>query len=130
MDLLNSRPKSNAWRLNSTLLTDPTLLPKIATFITDYFQLNETPDMDPLMIWEVHKCTIWGELIKLGSRHKKEQEKEIKRLTEKNFKLESIHKHSLTIQSAWDLLETWKALQQILAAKTKGILFVKKKINY
>lgn len=55
MDLLNPRPKSSTWRLNSFLLTDPTLLPKIATSLTDYFQLNETPDMDPLMIWEAHE---------------------------------------------------------------------------
>lgn len=129
MNLLTPRLKSNTWRLNSSLLTDPTLLTKIDASLTEFFQLNDTPDMDPLVLWEVHKCSSRGELINLGSRRKKEQEKEIKNLSKKVFKLESMHKHTLNKQSARELLETRKAQQQILRAKTKRGLFSKRKFT-
>lgn len=69
-------------------------------------------------------------MIKMGSQCRKEQDKEIKQLTGKIFRLETAHKQSLTIQSARELLETRKALQQIFEATTKMLLFFKNKMYY
>lgn len=88
--------KSNTWRLNSTLLTDPVLLLKISLLIKEFFEHNVTPGVDPMMIWESHKCTIRGELIWIGAQRKIEQEKEIKQLVNKIHTLETQHKQSLT----------------------------------
>lgn len=78
LNLSEPPPKSNTWRLNSSLLTDPTLYPQIVAALADYFVHNVTPDMNPMTIWEAHKCTIRGELIRLGAQSKKNREKEIK----------------------------------------------------
>lgn len=124
------RPKANTWRLNSALLTDPTTLPHIATSLSDYFKTNSTPDINPLSIWEAHKCTIRGELIRMGAYRKRERENEIKSLTEKIRTLESLHKQSLTEHTANELLNHRKSLQQIFDTRAKRFLFFRKKIYY
>lgn len=130
LDLLNTPPRTNTWRLNTSLLTDPDLLPRIREAISEFFSHNNTPDMDPMMIWEAHKCTIRGELIKLGAQRKKKQEKELKDLTDKIINLETAHKQSLAIQTATELLEARKKLQDLFHIKTQRSLFFKKRIYY
>lgn len=129
-DLCITTDRSNTWRQNASLLTDPSLLPKITTALSDFFKLNTTPDMDPMLIWEAHKCTLRGELMKMGSQRKKTQEQEINNLAVKIYRLETTHKQSMSVQSARELLYTRKALQQIFEAKTKRLLFFKKKVYY
>lgn len=121
-DICTPVTSSNTWRLNTSLLTDTELLPRIRTAISNFFKTNNTPDMDPIMIWKAHKSTIRGELIKMGTQRKKTQEQEIKKLTDKIRQLEATHKQSLATQSAKELLDTRKALQQIFETKTKRLL--------
>lgn len=71
VDLGVPTSRLNTWRLNSSLLTDPDLRPLITTKLADFFCINTTPNMDPMMIWQAHKCFIRGELIKMGSQKKK-----------------------------------------------------------
>lgn len=78
-----------------------------------------------MTIWEVHKCTLRGDLIKMGARHKREKEQEVRRLIEKIHSLETKHKQFLSEQSALELLETRRAIQQIFEARTKRFLFYK-----
>lgn len=115
--------KSDTWRLNSSLLTDPIQLPQITALLKEYFKLNTTPGMDPMITWEAHKCSLRGNLIKMGARRKKEKEREIKYLIAKIHLLEKKHKQSLSEQSALELLQTRKTLQQQLEAKSKRFLF-------
>lgn len=61
--------------------------------------------------------------MKMGSHRKRQREKEIKHLTDRIHKLESLHKQSLTVKSTTKLLDTRKTLQQILETKTKRFLF-------
>lgn len=122
--------RPNTWRLNSSLLTDPILLPKLTSSLKEYFTHNITPEADPLMVWQAHKCYIRGELIQMGTRKKKEIEKEKVKLTNKICELETLHKQSLTTQSAALLLETRKSLKEILETKSRRFLFFKKKIYY
>lgn len=82
------------------------------------------------MVWEVHKCTNRGELIKMGAQCKRERETEINKLTDKILKLEVQHKPSLTTQSAIDSLETRKTLQQTLVARIQSFFLFRKKMNY
>lgn len=130
VDLMHNTPKTNTWRLNSSLLTDPESLPRIREAISDFFSHNNTPDMDPMMIWEAHKCTIRGELIRLGAQRKKQQEKELRDLINRIHSLEALHKQSLAIQTATELLEARKKLQELLLTKTRRSLFFKKRVYY
>lgn len=128
LNLLEPIARPNTWRLNSSLLTDPILLPKLTSSLNEYFTHNITPEADPLMVWQAHKCYIRGELIQMGTRRKKETDKEIVKLTNKIRELETPHKQSLTTQSAALLLETRNSLKQILETKSRRFLFFKKKI--
>lgn len=96
----------------------------------DFFAHNVTPEIDPLMVWEAHKCSIRGELIRMGAQRKRDKERESSKLTEKISNLESQHKQSLTTQKATELLETRKILQQTIDATTKRFLFFRKKVYY
>lgn len=60
----------------------------------------------------------------------KRQEQEITELINKITALENGHQQSLSTQSVTELLETRKALQQIIEHKTKSLLFFKKAIYY
>lgn len=82
------------------------------------------------MVWEAHKCTIRGELIKWGSKRKKEREDNILKLVKSIHTLEAQHKHSLSTLTAGKLLEARKELQHILDAKAKHMLFFKQKLYY
>lgn len=130
VDLLSTPHRVNTWRLNTSLLSDPDLLPHIREAISDFFIHNNTQDMDPMMIWEAHKCTIRGELIKLGAQRKKKEEKDNQDLSDKIRTLEASHKQSLAVKTAKELLEARKALQDIIHTKTQRSLFFKKRIYY
>ena len=97
LDLGRSAPRPNTWRLNASLLTDPELLPGIASSLSEYFRLNATPESDPMMVWQAHKCYMRGELIRLGSQKKRKQTQLI---SDKIHDLESQHKQSLSQKSA------------------------------
>lgn len=118
------------WRLNASLLTDPTLLPDLHSALIEFFKHNATPGSDPLMVWEAHKCTIRGELISVGARKKRARDGEVLRLVRQIRHLEAQHKQSLSIQSATSLLESRKALRQILDTRTKRFLFFRRKLYY
>lgn len=115
LNILEPTVKSNTWRLNSSLLTDPSLLPKLTSSLREHFTHNITPARKKKEKKE---------------RKKKETEIEITKLTNKIRELETLHKQSLTTQSAALLLETRKSLKDILETKSRRFLFFKKKIYY
>lgn len=87
---LHDRPaKPCIWRLNPTLLTDPSTMTHISETIYTYFHENTTDGVSPLSIWEAHKCVLRGELISLASQLKRESEKELQTLVAKISQLET-----------------------------------------
>lgn len=66
----------------------------------------------------------------MGTQKKRERDKEIMKLSQKIQLLETLHKKSLSVQSATTLLETRKSLKQLLDSKSKRLLFFKKKVYY
>lgn len=69
-------------------------------------------------------------MISIGARRKKDRERETKNLIDRIHKLESLHKQSLAVDTATELLEARKQLQTLFDAKAKRFLFFKKKIYY
>lgn len=82
------------------------------------------------MVWGVHKCSIRGDLMRIGAHGNRQQEAEYKRLTGIISQLETKHKQSLTETSATELVEARKQLHLSLKTKTNGLLFLKKNIYY
>lgn len=61
------------WRLNESLLQDAMVMEEVLKEVTCYFQVNNTPECTPGVIWEAHKAAIRRILIKHRARIKRER---------------------------------------------------------
>ncbi|CAH2253545.1 Hypothetical predicted protein, partial [Pelobates cultripes] len=64
------------WRLNESLLHDPTFTSQISQNLEQYFQLNDLPETTPVSLWQAHKPTIRGLLISQASYLKRTAHKD------------------------------------------------------
>lgn len=104
---------------------------QIQTALKNYFFLNNTPDVSPMITWEAHKSVIRGELMNWGGQgRKKERERNIENLLTKISKLETLHKQSLTKETEQKWIINRKEWPNLLDATMKTSLFLKKSIYY
>lgn len=93
--LLEDRPfVPGVWRLNESLLHDPSVKADVLRELDGFFATNATPEMDPLLVWEAHKPVIRGIFIKHGARIKKERASTLTALLGELESLERRHKLS------------------------------------
>lgn len=95
-----------------------------------YFQMNQTPDSSPGMVWEAHKAVIRGILIKHGSRLKKEREKQLNYLLTKLQKIEAQHKYASSPMLEQELTTLRTQINDLLRYKAKAALQRCRKIGY
>uniref|UniRef100_A0A8C5Q824 Reverse transcriptase domain-containing protein n=1 Tax=Leptobrachium leishanense TaxID=445787 RepID=A0A8C5Q824_9ANUR len=55
------------WKLNESLLSDPAIEKDLEQIMTEYFDLNATPDMSADILWLAHKAVLRGACIKWAS---------------------------------------------------------------
>lgn len=72
-----SMTKAKFWRLNESLLQNPTVLTDVTKELNQYFLANDIDNCDPGILWEAHKSVIRGVLIKHGAHFKMEREKQL-----------------------------------------------------
>ncbi|CAH2221512.1 Hypothetical predicted protein [Pelobates cultripes] len=89
------KPAERQWRLNETLLTDLDARTTAQQLLTQYFNINDTPDMPSLTVWEAHKCVLQGHFNSINTRCKKEKACRITDLTKTIATLENAHKQTL-----------------------------------
>lgn len=70
------------------------VLADITKELNFYFQINDTLDCDPRIIWKAHKAAIRGVLIKHGFQIKKQRTAQLTDLLQDLHALESRHKHA------------------------------------
>uniref|UniRef100_A0A8C5MQM8 Reverse transcriptase domain-containing protein n=1 Tax=Leptobrachium leishanense TaxID=445787 RepID=A0A8C5MQM8_9ANUR len=80
------------WRLDPILLQQPGIRTRVKDSLTEYFALNETPDVSTAVLWEAHKAVTRGVLISQAAYRKKEKLKDILTLQTKLRTQELIHK--------------------------------------
>lgn len=107
------------WRLDASLLTDPADVATLKQAISDYFLLNNTPDVSPMTQWEAHKCVVHGHLLSIAARRKKEHLALIQTLVRTISRLEAQHKSLLAIEVANDLADTRTRLREELYNKAR-----------
>lgn len=90
------RVRQQQWRLNESLLQSPEVLQQVKTELELFFKENNTTDVSPIMIWEAHKATIRGILIKISAYRKKCRQREFKDLIHQIGVLELHHKRRAT----------------------------------
>lgn len=92
------------WKRNESLLQDPEVLQEVQREAICFFQINDTPECIPGVIWEAHKAVIRGVLMKHGARIKGKREEKLTLLLADIYRLESLHKHAPTQDIEQDLM--------------------------
>lgn len=122
--------KSRFWRLNESLLQDPTVLADVTKELKFYFQTNDIDNCDPGILWEAHKSVIRGILIKHGAHIKREREKQLLILLQKTHDLEKTHKQNPTTSIETELLTLCRQTVDILQYQAKAALQACRKLTY
>lgn len=98
------RRKNNIWKLNSSLLNDPSVKTQIKSEISLFLEFNDTGDVSPPILWDTLKAVLRGKIIAISSFKKKNRNKKLEDLKNKLKELERQHK----IDSAQDTLREIK----------------------
>lgn len=80
------------WRLNESILSDPTRTKEIETRICKYFSTNDMPDTSPSCLWAAHKAVNRGHLIQIASQINKAKKADIEKLNKDYTALIKKHK--------------------------------------
>ncbi|CAH2285090.1 Hypothetical predicted protein [Pelobates cultripes] len=110
MDSPRVRPTARSWRLQVSLLLDPSVKETVSEELTSYFALNETDDLPATTIWEAHKSVLRGTLMRLASQKKRESRKHMTDLLTRITTLEMQHKRSHLEGTYKELLEARRSL--------------------
>uniref|UniRef100_A0A8C5Q9K7 Endonuclease/exonuclease/phosphatase domain-containing protein n=1 Tax=Leptobrachium leishanense TaxID=445787 RepID=A0A8C5Q9K7_9ANUR len=89
------RTAAPSWRLNDSLLADPTVIQDCTQALEHYFTENTNPDLSPLTIWEAHKCVVRGYNIQKAAEFKRQRSTAIAEALTRIAMLETLHKGSL-----------------------------------
>ena len=122
-------PSTRHWRLNSVLLSSPPFLEFLGKQWEIFMATNDTPDVNPSLLWETAKAYMRGSIISYTAAQKRDTirkqldlERSIQDL-EKKFKA-SPSKHALK-----NLEAARSALNQLLTSKAEtSILFAKQRL--
>lgn len=98
------RLKNNTWKLNSSLLNDPSFKTQIKSEISLFLELNDTGEVSPPILWDTLKAVLRGKIIAISSFKKKNRNRKLEDLKNKLKELEGKHK----IDSAQDTLREIK----------------------
>lgn len=88
----NSKKGKHLWRMNNSLLQDLKCKEKIKKCINDYFELNDTGEVNEITSWEGAKAVLRGEIIACASAKKRQREQFKKELELQIKLLEDKHK--------------------------------------
>ena len=100
---LKNTKRTSIWRLNNSLLQDKTFVERMQNIITEYIKINDTEEIDPIILWEGAKAVIRGHII--ASAKKRTREAQQKRLSEQIKQLEDKHRETKSD-------EDWKKLKE------------------
>ena len=106
------------WRLNSLLLSEEAFTKFISSEIASFLEINQTPGMSSLTVWESLKAYLRGQIISYCAIKKKKNTARLKELTDDILKLDRLYSHMpcaetmkkrIFLQTEFDLLTTRQA---------------------
>lgn len=118
MRIPNTQTSYRPWRLNSLLLAEEAFTNLIESQITLFLDINRTPGMSSLTIWESLKAYLRGQVISYCANQKKASTARLKELTDEILELDMAHSHlpsadimkkRMSLQTEFDLLSTKQA---------------------
>ena len=116
------------WRLNNSLLQIDDFKTKIKSAIKNYLEINDTGEVDPIILWEGMKAVLRGEIISFASYKKKEREKRTKELERSIKTFEFKHKETGCSSDLKSLNKFRNELDRLLTMEAeKALIFTKQK---
>lgn len=104
------------WRLNASILSNPSHIAEIGRDIQEYFLFNDIDNISPTTLWAVHKTSIRGKLIQMASRLRRVRKLDVDRLEREFSALSKQHNRTPTSGSAAKLQTARTALNLALTA--------------
>lgn len=104
------------WRLNASILSNPTHVLEIDKGLQEYFLLTDIQNVSPITLWAAHKAFIRGKIIQIASRLRKARKADIERLEKEFSLLSKLHKCYPSPGSAGKLDTARTALNLALTA--------------
>ena len=123
---LNDTKKNMIWRMNISVLNDPTFVEEIKMGIKTYNEENNNGEVDYIIIWDAMKAVMRGKLISQASYLKKMRQKEYHVAIDELKHLERRHKSSNDSGLLQQLKELRAKINMILGNEVeKKLRFVK-----
>ena len=116
--------------MNNSLLQDPTFKEKINKSLQQYFELNDTGEVNKIMVWEGAKAVLRGEIIAYASAKKRRQEQLKKQLETQVKFLEDKHKLNPSSDTMTKLKQKHAELNKLLTEEIERILTFTKQRHY
>lgn len=116
------------WRLNDSLLSNPSTVQQINTHIEEYFRTNTSEEVLLTSVWAAHKAVLRGHLINIAAARNKSKLTEIKCLTKELHDLYNKLNNNITPDLLNLIQIKCKALNTLLSEDTeKSLRFSKAK---
>uniref|UniRef100_A0A803K4M8 Endonuclease/exonuclease/phosphatase domain-containing protein n=1 Tax=Xenopus tropicalis TaxID=8364 RepID=A0A803K4M8_XENTR len=122
--------KHFSWKINDSLLKNPSVLETLTNATKDYFKNNTNTASNAIIEWEAYKCFIRGIAIQQGAKLKRERAKKKQDLLLHIKKLELSHKTFRTPESLADLIIARQELKSLLQTETDRATFFMRKMFY
>ncbi|KAM4795699.1 uncharacterized protein WCC33_000776 [Rhinophrynus dorsalis] len=118
VEIVVSLPMSLAppggWRIDKTLLSDPSTIAHLCSTIEEYFHLNTTPSIPMATFWEALKCVVRGECIRLQAERRRRSRWELDLLLQRISALERRHQDTGSPSVLRDLLHQCTQTKSLL----------------
>lgn len=119
------------WRINVSLLNNTETVEELRKHLKEYFELNDTGEVNPAILWEGAKVVMRGKIIQISSKLKRMRMEEQLVLENKIKLLEEQHKGAGSSDAIiTELKEARKALDKLLSLKAEGALRFTKQRYY
>lgn len=122
--------KARTWRLNESLMQDEDVLKDVVRKLDNYFQTNDTPNIDPGNVWEAHKVVIHGILINHGSRIKRRRTAQMASLLADLQLAEAHHKHAQTPSLDTEILTLRHKITDLMQFRAKAAIQICRRVSY
>lgn len=116
-------PAARHWRLNPSLLSNPTFVSMLEEQLMLFFSTNDTSEVSASTLWETAKAYIRGVIISYSSAKRKETLRQQLHLESQVSALEREFKHSLSKSSRLKLDAARSALDNFLTQKAETAIF-------
>lgn len=83
---------SRIWRLNTSLLASQGTIQNITDEHHSFFELNDQPYIDQVVLWSTYKVYMRGVLIKLYRKIKRQRTQQIEEILSQTDQLETLNK--------------------------------------